>query len=85
MRKKIFILLLCFPIMMFGQRKKELKIRIEQKNDSLYMYENMTNSLDRKIKRLEKDISEMRNESSRLQKQNQEQSDEIEKNQERKQ
>ena len=62
---------------MFGQRKKELKIRIEQKNDSLYMYENMTNSLDRKIKRLEKDMSEMRNESSRLQKQNQEQSDEI--------
>ena len=57
--KKLLLLLLLIPILGIAQKKKELKERIVQKNDSITVFVNQINQLDNKIKNLGVDITEL--------------------------
>ena len=50
---KIIFLLLMIPVIGFAQKKKELKERIAQKNDSITIFINQINQLNNKREILE--------------------------------
>ena len=64
--KKLLLLLLLIPILSVAQKKKELKEKIVQKNDSITVFVNQINQLDNKIKSLAVDITELEEANTKL-------------------
>ena len=64
--KKLLLLLLLTPILSVAQKKKELKEKIVQKNDSITVFVNQINQLDNKIKSLAVDITELEEANTKL-------------------
>jgi len=56
--KKLLLLLLLVPILSIAQKKKELKERITQKNDSLTLFISQIDDLFTNIDSLEKENTE---------------------------